>query len=118
MAIANEDESDRMSLLRAALAAIFANLLGKRRRVIAEHEASSAFNAGTYFAGKQLGKSSKTWITRRDQKVRSEHTILHGKSIPLGEGFMEDGALLRFPGDPTAPLHLTINCRCRLKFNN
>lgn len=116
MAIANEDESDRLSLLRAALSAIFANLLGKRRRIIAEHEASSAFNAGTYFAGKQLGFSSKTWITRHDQKVRSEHMVLDGKSVPLGEGFMEDGSLLRFPGDPTAPIHLTINCRCRLKF--
>lgn len=116
MAISSDDESARLSLLRAALAAIFANLIGKRRRIIAEHEASSAFNAGTYFAGKQLGQTSKTWITRLDPKVRSEHRILHGKSIPLSEGFMSDGAVLRFPGDPTAPPHLTMNCRCRLKF--
>lgn len=116
MAIANENEEDRLSLLKAALIAIFANLLGKRRRVIAEHEAQTAFNAGTYLAGKQLGVSSKTWLTQRDSRVRTEHRLLHGKSVPLGEGFMEDGALLRFPGDPTAPPHLTINCRCRLRF--
>jgi hypothetical protein len=42
---------------------------------------------------------------------------LHGKSVPLTEGFMSDGAVLRFPGDPLAPPHLTINCRCRLRFS-
>lgn len=117
MAIANENEDERMSILRAALAAIFANLLGKRRRVIAEHETATAFNAGVYLAGKQLGISSKKWLTKRDQRVRTEHQILHGKSVPLTEGFMSDGAVLRFPGDPLAPPHLTINCRCRLRFS-
>jgi uncharacterized protein with gpF-like domain len=117
MAIANENEEERLSILRAALAAIFANLLGKRRRIIAEHETSTAFNAGVFFAGKQLGITSKKWLTRLDQRVRTEHQILHGKSVPLTEGFMSDGAVLRFPGDPLAPPHLTINCRCRLRFS-
>ena len=117
MAISNENEEDRLSILRAALAAIFANLLGKRRRTIAEHESQTAFNAGIYLAGRQLGKSSKMWLTRRDAKVRSEHQILHGKRIPLGEGFMANGAVLRFPGDPLAPANLTVNCRCRLRFS-
>jgi HK97 family phage portal protein len=117
MAIANENEDERMSILRAALAAIFANLLGKRRRIIAEHETSTAFNAGVFFAGKQLGITSKKWLTRLDQRVRTEHQLLHGKSVPLSEGFMSDGAVLRFPGDPLAPPHLTINCRCRLRFS-
>lgn len=117
MAIANENEEERLSILRAALAAIFANLLGKRRRIIAEHETSTAFNAGVFLAGKQLGITSKKWLTRRDQRVRAEHQVLHGKSVPLSEGFMSDGAVLRFPGDPLAPPHLTINCRCRLRFS-
>jgi HK97 family phage portal protein len=117
MAIANEDEEDRLSILRAALVAIFANLLGKRRRLIAEHESQTAFNAGVYMAGKQLRVTKKTWLTRRDSRVRNEHQVLHGKSVGLGEGFMADGSVLRFPGDPTAPPNLTINCRCRLKFS-
>ena len=117
MAIANENEEERLSILRAAIVAIFANLLGKRRRVIAEHETATAFNAGVFLAGKQLGISSKKWLTKRDQRVRTEHQLLHGKSVPLSEGFMSDGAVLRFPGDPLAPPHLTINCRCRLRFS-
>lgn len=116
MALSTDNEEDRQGILKAALIAIFANLLGKRRQVIAEHESQTAFNAGLFFAGKQLGLSSKTWLTRRDQKVRSQHKVLHGKSVPLGQGFVTDGSVLRFPGDPLAPPHLTINCRCRLRF--
>lgn len=116
MAMAGDREEDRLSILKAALGAIFANLLAKRRRMIAEHEAQSAFNAGVFIAGSQMGKSSKTWLTRRDSSVRSEHRMLHGKSVPLSKGFSTDGSVLRFPGDPSAPAHLTINCRCRLKF--
>ena len=60
---------------------------------------------------------SKKWVTRKDRQVRSEHRILEGKSVPLGEGFDVGPHSLRFPGDPLAPAHLTINCRCRLRFN-
>ena len=108
---------DKSSLLRSALIAIFANLLSKRKRMIAEHEAQTAYNAGTYFSGKQVGALTKTWITRRDTKVRPGHQFLQGKTVELGNGFTVDGAVLRFPGDPLAPAALTINCRCRLRFN-
>ena len=116
MALSSESDNDKSALFKAALGAIFANLLGKRRRVIAEHESQTAFNAGLFLAGKQLNIVNKTWLTRRDQKVRGAHKVLHGRSVPLGTGFSTDGHMLRFPGDPLAPPHLTINCRCRLKF--
>lgn len=112
----SEDDSAWVGILRTAIAAIFVKLLGKRRRIIAEHEAQTAFNAGTYLAGKQLGIRRKTWLTRRDSAVREEHAKLQGRTVPLGAGFAADGAVLRFPGDPLAPPHLTVNCRCRLKF--
>lgn len=111
-----DDDSAWMTLLKTAIITIFIKLLGKRRRIIAEHEAQTAFNAGTYLAGKQLGLMRKTWLTKRDSAVREEHARLHGRSVPLGSGFAADGAVLRFPGDPLAPPHLTVNCRCRLKF--
>lgn len=119
MALMGDGDSvpDKSSLLRSALIAIFANLLSKRKRMIAEHEAQSAYNAGTYFSGKQVGAVSKTWLTRRDAKVRAAHQFLQGKTVNLGDGFMIDGVVMRFPGDPLAPPSLTINCRCRLRFN-
>lgn len=137
----NEDDEDSSLLLKAAIIAIFAYLLAKRRRKIAEHEAQAAYNAGVWLASRQLGDTAgdgafgadsigdegpagssgrgtpmKTWVTRKDGQVRDTHRLLHGKSVPVADGFVVDGVLLRFPGDPLAPPELTINCRCRLRF--
>jgi HK97 family phage portal protein len=117
IAMAMGDDEDRIGLLKAALAAIFANLLGKRKRVIAEQEAQASYNAGTYLSGIQMGGGMKTWVTRRDSRVRGEHILLHGKTVEMKDGFLVDGSTLRFPGDPLAPISLTINCRCRLRFD-
>ena len=112
-----QEDEDKSGMLKAALAAIFLNLLAKRRRMIAEHEAQAAYNAGTFFASRLLGAPSKTWVTRKDAKVRPEHILMQGNTVDVGENFVVDGVKMRFPGDPSAPAHLTINCRCRLKFD-
>jgi hypothetical protein len=117
IAMALGDDEDRLSMLKAAIVAIFANLLGKRKRVIAEQEAQTSYNAGTYFGGIRMGGGTKTWVTRRDSRVRGEHVLLNGKTVDMKDGFAVGDSLLRFPGDPLAPIGLTINCRCRLKFD-
>ena len=115
VALASGGEEDKSALLRIALAAIFINLLRKRRRAMAEHEAQSAFNAGVYVSGKSAGGLTKTWLTRKDPKVRASHAFLEGKTVDFGDGFAVSGSMLRFPGDPLAPPSLTYNCRCRLR---
>ena len=117
IALALSEDEDRAGMLKAALGAIFINLLTKRKRVIADHESQTAFNAGTYFAAKQVGAPTKTWITRKDVKVRPEHVLLQGKTVDTFDGFTVGEHVLRFPGDPMAPPHLTINCRCKLRFD-
>jgi hypothetical protein len=109
-------EEEKSSMLRTGVSAIYSNLLGKRKRLIAEHETQTAFNAGTFFASEKSGSLNKTWLTRRDGSVRTAHQSLDGRTVPVGKGFSVDGNTLRFPGDPSAPLNLTMNCRCRLKF--
>ena len=116
MALNAESEDDRSSLLRAAIAAIFANLLGKRKRIAAEHETQTAMNAGTYFGSRMAGAPTKTWNTRKDARVRQAHSLLDNKTVGIGDGFAAGETVLRFPGDPLAPPHLTINCRCKLSF--
>ena len=135
----NDDNEDGHPLLKAAIVAIFAHLLAKRRRTIAEHEAQAAYNAGVFLASEKIASGGpdgnrvdvptgeagaggnalplrKTWITRKDSHVRDAHRLLHGKTVPVGDGFAVDGSVLRFPGDPLAPPSLTMNCRCRLRF--
>jgi HK97 family phage portal protein len=117
VALAVGDEEEKSLLLRAALIAIFLNLLSKRRRAMAEHEAQTSYNAGVFMAGKSLDAGvTKTWLTRKDSRVRNTHQFLEGKTVDFGDGFMVDGIALRFPGDPLAPPALTFNCRCRLRF--
>jgi hypothetical protein len=118
LAMRGEDD-DGHALLKAALIAIFLYLLTRRKRKIAEHEAQTAYNAGVWHTANLIGgKSKKTWVTRKDGRVRNEHRFLEGKSVDIDEGFTVGGSLLRFPGDPLAPPSLTIGCRCRLKFGN
>ena len=107
---------DMVGMLKAALIAIFVNLLSKRKRTIAEHEAHAAFNAGSFMAGRSVGAATKTWVSEKDAKVRPEHAILHGNTVPVYEPFTVNGQDIRFPGDPSAPMNLTMNCRCKVRF--
>lgn len=132
------DEEEKSALLRAAIIAIFVAALMKRRKRIAEIEAQAAFNGGMYLAGIQVQEQggprvdlhdratpgegrkrrtlSKTWVTKKDTRVRSAHRGLEGKSVPLLERFKVGEVELRYPGDPLAPPHLSLGCRCSLRF--
>lgn len=107
---------DKMGMLKAALLAIFVNLLSKRKRNIAEHESHSAFNAGSFYAGRSVGAATKTWVSEKDAKVRPEHSSLHGDTVSMYEPFVVNGQTIMYPGDPTAPINLTMNCRCKIRF--
>ena len=60
---------------------------------------------------------TKTWMTRKDDKVRAGHASIESKTVDIGDSF-KSGVTLRFPGDPLAPPHLVINCRCLLKLSD
>lgn len=105
----------KTKFLILALGAIY--VVNERKKKIAEQETLSAYNSGMYLSGIKSGASNWTWVTMGDDRVRSSHRILNGKTVPMGKGFAVDGKTLRFPGDPLAPGELTIGCRCRLKFS-
>ena len=54
----------------------------------------------------------KRWLTAGDAKVRPEHVAAHGQEVPVGQPFAVGGSSLMYPGDPSAPDGLVINCRC------
>lgn len=84
---------------------------------VAETCAVSTINGAADAAAESAGPGVvRTWITRQDDRVRPAHKALHGKTLTVGTPYEIDGAQLRYPGDPFAPLALTINCRCRLHY--
>ncbi|WP_454315408.1 phage portal protein [Streptomyces phaeoluteigriseus] len=84
---------------------------------VAETCAVSTINGAADAAAESAGPGVvRTWITRQDDRVRPAHKALHGKTLPVGTPYTVDGASLRYPGDPFAPIALTVNCRCRLHY--
>lgn len=55
---------------------------------------------------------TKTWNTMEDEKVRPAHVAANGQSVPAHDPYTVGGFPMQYPGDPTAPPHLTANCRC------
>lgn len=88
---------------------------------ISSTETVSAWNAaalGFARAATATGISfTKQWVTRRDDKVREAHRDVAGQSKPIGEPFHVAGVAMQYPGDPTAPAALVINCRCVLRID-
>jgi uncharacterized protein with gpF-like domain len=59
----------------------------------------------------------KTWRSYGDDRVRPAHRLLNGRTVELHHPFTVGGVRIRFPGDPSAPLNMVINCRCWLEFS-
>jgi hypothetical protein len=90
-----------------------------RARTIAQTETTRARAAGTMGAGieqsRVSGKQlSKTWLSRHDNDVRTDHREVDGKTVPVWMPFQVGVSSMQFPGDPTAPPGEVINCRCSL----
>jgi len=94
-----------------------------RAKVITNSEVAEASNLGGYISANLGLRKKKTWISRRDDRVRNSHIAMEGISIPIDEIFNVPSAidpatlpidLMRFPKDSSlgADLSNIINCRC------
>jgi hypothetical protein len=115
---AGEDTEALRARLRALLAAEGAQLGETREERIARTEATRAWNAATLAAARALTGPDrplvKQWITRHDERVRHTHADADAQLQLLDEPFQVGGVDMAYPGDPTAPPALTVNCRCVL----
>ena len=94
-----------------------------RAKVIAQTEVNRAYGAGTMAAGVEQARVTgrqltKRWDTKDDDRVRSPHRQVDGVTVPVWASFYVDGVPMMFPGDPSAPPELVINCRCELHIGN
>lgn len=88
-----------------------------RATTVARTEAVSSLNAGradafNAFAEDADGPLEKIWISTDDARTRPEHAAADGQRVPLGQPFIVGGFPAMFPGDPSLPPELSINCRC------
>jgi len=86
---------------------------------IARTETTAAANYGASIASSTSPfVMEKIWISANDARVRRppkshyDHYDLNGVKVPVDGLFEDNGAFLRFPGDPKAPAGTVINCRC------
>lgn len=54
----------------------------------------------------------KVWLTAQDDRVREAHVKADRQAVPIDQPFTVEGVALMYPGDPTAPAELIMNCRC------
>lgn len=99
------------------------NLLIQRGKTIAQTEALQAFSHARQKVWEQAveeGKASdvsKTWGSEQDNRVRPTHRFLNGNTVPLMSLFQSpSGAMLMYPGDPSAPPSEVVGCRCQLSY--
>lgn len=116
---AGEDTQALRARLRAFLRADGEQLGEARAERIAATEATRAWNAGVQAAAEALTGPDrplvKQWRTRGDARVRDTHRAVNGQLRLLDEAFTVGGALMQYPGDPSAPPDLTVNCRCVMR---
>lgn len=58
----------------------------------------------------------RIWRTMRDERVRPSHRKAHGQKRVGANAFRVGGWPLKYPGDLTAPIDETANCRCWVEF--
>lgn len=85
----------------------------QRAEVIARTETTFISNIAAEQSAKETGlKLMKIWIHTRDARTRDAHRKVSAKAIKSEEKFLVGGYRLDKPGDPSAPISQTVNCRC------
>lgn len=92
-----------------------------RAVAIARTESIGALNAARLESFRAMAENEpdvvfeKTWLaTTGDGRTRPAHAAADGQRVGLNDPFIVGGFPMMFPGDPSAPADLCINCRCTM----
>lgn len=122
---AGEDLDELRARLRAAFDREGAQLGEAREERIAATETTRAWNAATLATAQVVTGPDrplvKQWRIHNspagDDRVREAHRDADGQLRLLDEAFQVGGVPMQYPGDPSAPADLSINCRCVLRLS-
>lgn len=91
-----------------------------RANTIARTEATNAMSKSQILALESSGLNwEKSWNAIRDERTRDAHWVVSPNNwVGIKDNFIIGGFPMGYPGDSTqsAPIGLTVNCRCRLAF--
>lgn len=114
------------ALAKQAVADYRMRLAELRSTLIGRKEALAAIQAGKHEAFQQVllraalpvEALKRRWRTVGDENVRHTHAAMRGQVVGLFQPFRSPaGALLMFPGDPSAPSSETTGCRCDVVYS-
>ena len=77
-------------------------------------ETQTLWNQASYESMLMIGSATKTWLTRRDTRVRPTHSDVLGTTVQIDEPFMVGGSAMMYPGDPNGAMSERENCRCEM----
>lgn len=83
-----------------------------RAEFVARTEMTAAVNAGLTEGMDAAGIAAKRWVSQRDGRVRRDHIVADGQTVPVGQDFTIGGWPASYPGDPRLPIGERANCRC------
>lgn len=89
----------------------------ERALELSENEANSLLNYQELKNAIQQGKTHKTWVTERDNRVRDDHREMEGKTIPIMEYFHFPDCDMLCPHDVVnGTAKQNSGCRCSLRY--
>lgn len=109
-AIQRHSRTDGPDTAAAAIKATYEGFSARRAYTIARTEGSAAAGYAAHHASMESGMvTSKTWLSSRDDRVRSSHRRLEGVKVDA-EAMFPNGCM--YACDPNGPAKEVINCRC------
>lgn len=110
-------EGESIPKLAARISGLFEQTYKNRAVTVARTEVLSAYNGSAMATGQALPSdvvAGFEWLSTPGARTRPAHNAADGQVIPTGARFAVGGTEMSYPGDPSAPPGLVINCRCTL----
>ena len=88
----------------------------ERAFTIAADQSNAVYNAKDFNYAVASGKTEKTWLSMRDERVRESHWEVDGETIGITEYFIVGGEPMLYPHDISASIGNTAGCRCSVVY--